>query len=150
ETYNADRLDAATDTITFAAGVRGYAFVDVKPRPTRHADTKTIDVVLQVNEGPRVYVERINIRNNTRTLDKVIRREIRLAEGDPYNRVLVDRSKARIKGLGFFKDVDIKEQPGTAPDRTILDVSVTEQPTGDVSLSFGFSSEATLAEFAIS
>ena len=149
ETYNADRIDAATETITFAAGTRGYAFVDVKPRAQRHADTKTIDVVLQVNEGPRVYIERINIRNNTRTLDKVIRREIRLAEGDPYNRVLVDRSKARIKSLGFFKDVEIKEQPGTAGDRTILDVAVTEQPTGEVSLSFGFSSDATLANLSI-
>lgn len=149
ETYNADRLDAASDTITFAAGTRGYAFVAVKPRMQRNTENRTIDVVLQVNEGPRVYVERINIRNNTRTLDKVIRREIRIAEGDPYNRVLVDRSKARIRGLGFFKEVEIKEQPGTAGDRTILDVAVTEQPTGEVSLSFGFSSETTLADLSI-
>jgi outer membrane protein insertion porin family len=149
EIYNADRIDSASDSITFVAGTLGYAFVDVKPRLRRRGNDKIIDIVLQVNEGPRVYVERINIRGNTRTLDKVVRREVRLAEGDPYNRVLVDRSKARIRGLGFFKDVDIKEQPGSAPDRTVLDVAVTEQPTGEVSLSFGFSSEATLADLSL-
>ena len=142
ETYSSDRLDAAKDTITFLAGTVGYAFVDVKPRASKRAGEKDVlDVVLQVNEGPRVYVERINIRGNTRTLDKVLRREIRVAEGDPYNRVLIDRSKTRLRALDFFKEVDIKEEPGTAPDRTILDVSVEEQPTGELSVGFGFSSE---------
>lgn len=149
EVYNADRIDQSVDTITFAAGAVGYAFVDVKPRYSRHADTKVMDVVLQVNEGPRVYVERINIRGNTRTLDKVVRREIRIAEGDPYNRIMVDRSKARIRGLGFFKDVEIKEQPGTAGDRTVLDVAVTEQPTGEVALSLGYTSETSLVDLSV-
>lgn len=149
EVYNADRIDQSIDTITFAAGAVGYAFVDVKPRYSRHQDTKVMDVVLQVNEGPRVYVERINIRGNTRTLDKIIRREIRIAEGDPYNRIMVDRSKARIRGLGFFKDVEIKEQPGTAGDRTVLDVAVTEQPTGEVALSLGYTSETSLIDLSI-
>jgi outer membrane protein insertion porin family len=149
EIYNADRIDSAIDTITFGAGVVGYAFVDVKQRLNKRADQRIMDVVLQVNEGPRVYVERINIRGNTRTLDKVVRREIRIAEGDPYNRVLVDRSRARIRGLGFFKEVEIKEQPGTAGDRTILDVAVTEQPTGEVALSLGYSSETSIIDLSI-
>ncbi|MFZ1990570.1 MAG: outer membrane protein assembly factor BamA, partial [Alphaproteobacteria bacterium] len=150
ETYNADSLDSAKDTITFLAGTVGYAFVDVKSRLTREPGKNVIDVVFEVNEGPRVYVERINIRGNTRTLDRVIRREIRMAEGDPYNRVLIDRSKQRLKALDFFKDVDIKNEPGTAPDRTILDVSVEEQPTGELSVGVGYSTDQFLGDVQIS
>ena len=149
ETYNSERVDAVGDSITFLAGTLGYAFVDVKPRMHRDAAKKIIDVTLQVNEGPRVYVERVNIRGNTRTLDRVIRREIRIAEGDPYNRILVDRSKSRLRGLGFFKDVEIKDQPGTAGDRTILDVAVTEQPTGEVAFSFGANSDTAIADLSL-
>lgn len=150
ETYNADLLDSSKDTITFLAGTVGYAFVDVKPRLTHEPGKNVIDVVFEVNEGPRVYVERINIRGNTRTLDRVIRREIRMAEGDPYNRVLIDRSKQRLKALDFFKDVDIKNEPGTAPDRTILDVSVEEQPTGELSVGVGYSTDQFLGDVEIS
>ncbi len=150
QTYNADLLDSAKDTITFLAGTVGYAFVDVKPRLTHEPGKNVIDVVFQVNEGPRVYVERINIRGNTRTLDRVIRREIRMAEGDPYNRVLIDRSKQRLKALGFFKNVDIKNEPGTAPDRTILDVSVEEQPTGELSVGVGYSTDQFIGDVQIS
>jgi outer membrane protein insertion porin family len=93
-----------------------------------------------VKEGPRVYVDRIDIVGNTRTLDYVIRREMNVSEGDAYNRVLVDRSKNQIKALGYFKDVEITETPGSAPDRTGLQVKVTEQPTGELSFSAGYSS----------
>ena len=96
--------------------------------------------MFEVNEGPRVYVDRINIKGNTRTLDKVIRREIRIAEGDAFNRVLVDRSKARVRSLGYFKEVEIEERPGSAPDRTELDVNVQEQSTGSLSVGVGISS----------
>jgi outer membrane protein insertion porin family len=99
--------------------------------------------VFEVNQGSRVYVEKINISGNSRTLDKVIRREFRLVEGDAFNRVLVDRSRTRIKALGYFKDVDIKPTPGSQPDRTILNVAVTEQSTGELSLGAGYSSTSS-------
>ncbi|MEM9014326.1 MAG: outer membrane protein assembly factor BamA [Pseudomonadota bacterium] len=140
QTFDAERMEKAVETITFATGATGYAFVDVQPRLTRHEESKTIDITFQVNEGPRVYVERINIKGNTRTLDKVIRREIRIAEGDAFNRVLVDRSKARVRSLGYFGEVEIEEKPGSAPDRTELDVSVEERSTGSFSVGVGVSS----------
>ena len=140
QVFNSEKIEDSVETITFATGSSGYAFVDVNPRLTRHEDTKTIDLTFEVNEGPRVYVERINIKGNVRTLDKIIRREVRLAEGDPFNRVLVDRSKSRVQSLGFFSAVEIEEKPGSAPDRTELDVSVEEQSTGSFSVGVGVSS----------
>lgn len=140
QVYDSERVEKAVEALTFATGSAGYAFVDVNPRLNRHADTNTIDITFEVNEGPRVYVDRINIKGNTRTLDKIIRREVRLAEGDAFNRVLVDRSKARIRSLGYFKDVNIEEKPGSAPDRTELDVTVDEQSTGSFSVGVGISS----------
>jgi outer membrane protein insertion porin family len=140
ETYNAEMIDKSVDALTFLAGEKGYAFVDIRPRVKRNREGKTVDVVFKIEEGPRVYVERINITGNTRTLDKVIRREIRLAEGDAFNRVLLNRSRSRIRGLGFFKTVEVTEEPGSAPDRTNLNFEVTEQSTGELSVSAGFSS----------
>jgi outer membrane protein insertion porin family len=138
--YNAELIDKSVDALTFLAGEKGYAFVDIRPRVKRNREDKTVDVVFKVEEGPRVYVERINITGNSRTLDKVIRREIRLAEGDAFNRVLLNRSRSRIRGLGFFKSVEVTEEPGSAPDRTNLNFEVTEQSTGELSVSAGFSS----------
>ena len=140
QTFNGERVEKSVESITFATGSLGYAFVDVSPRLDRNPETKTIDLTFQVNEGPRVYVDRINIKGNTRTLDKVIRRELRLAEGDAFNRVLVDRSKARINALQYFSQVEIEEKPGRGPDRTELDVSVQEQSTGAFSVGVGVSS----------
>ncbi|WP_297692616.1 outer membrane protein assembly factor BamA [Phenylobacterium sp.] len=140
EIYQDKKLEDSTDALTFAAGAAGFAFVDVRPRFTRHPETKTVDVIFDVKEGPRVYIDRIDIVGNTQTLDYVIRREMNVVEGDAYNRALVDRSKQQIKALGFFKDVDITETPGSAPDRTDLQVKVTEQPTGELSFSAGYSS----------
>jgi outer membrane protein insertion porin family len=138
--YQDEKIESATEALTFAAGAAGFAFVDIRPRYVPNKANKTVDVVFEVKEGPRVYVERIDIVGNVATLDPVIRRELRLVEGDAFNRVLVDRSKNQIRALGFFKDVDIEEVPGTAPDRTILRVKVTEQPTGELSFSAGYSS----------
>jgi outer membrane protein insertion porin family len=138
--YEDEKIQQATDALTFAAGAAGFAFVDVVPRYTANPKTHTVDVTFEIKEGPRVYVDRIDIIGNTQTLDPVIRREMLVAEGDAYNRVLVDRSKNMIKALGFFKDVDIKQTPGSAPDRTALQVKVTEQPTGELSFSAGYSS----------
>jgi outer membrane protein insertion porin family len=140
EVYQDEKIENATDALTFAAGAAGFAFVDVRPRYTASRDKKVVDVTFDVKEGPRVYVDRVDIVGNTATLDYVIRREMNLAEGDAYNRALVDRSKNQIRALGFFKDVDITEIPGSAPDRTGLQVKVEEQPTGELSFSAGYSS----------
>ena len=101
--------------------------------------TTTVDVTFDIQEGPRVYVERINISGNTRTLDKVIRREFRLAEGDAFNTAKVRRSQERLRNLGFFEKVDVSAAPGSAPDKTNLEVQVVEQSTGDISFGAGFS-----------
>ncbi|HZC16557.1 MAG TPA: outer membrane protein assembly factor BamA [Caulobacteraceae bacterium] len=138
--YEDEKIEQATDSLTFAAGAAGFAFVEVEPHYTANHATHTVDVTFDVKEGPRVYVERIDVVGNTQTLDYVIRRELLLSEGDAYNRVLVDRSKNDVKALGFFKDVDITQTPGSAPDRTVLQVKVTEQPTGELSFSAGYSS----------
>ncbi len=148
--FDSEKVESSIESITFATGSTGYAFVDVNPRLSRHADTNTMDITFEVNEGPRVYVERINIKGNTRTLDKVIRREVRIAEGDPFNRVLVDRSRARVRSLGFFSEVEVEEKPGSAPDRTELDVTVQEQATGSFSIGVGVSStENFIVDFSI-
>jgi len=139
-TYQDEAIEAATDALTFAAGAAGFAFVDVRPRYTPDRDKGVVDVTFQVAEGPRVYVDRIDIVGNTQTLDYVIRREMSVVEGDAYNRALVDRSKRQIRALGYFKEVDVTEVPGSAPDRTALQVKVEEQPTGELSFSAGYSS----------
>jgi outer membrane protein insertion porin family len=139
-TYNAELIDKSIDALTNNAGTKGYAFAEVHPRIKRDRENRKIEVVFDIEQGQRVYVEKININGNSRTLDKVIRREFRLVEGDAYNRVLVDRSRTRIKGLGFFKDVDIKAAPGSQPDRAILNVNLTEQSTGELQLGAGYSS----------
>jgi outer membrane protein insertion porin family len=142
--YNAELIQKAIDTLTNAAGTRGYAFAEVHPRIKRDHDAHIIGVILKIDQGPRVYVEKINITGNTRTLDKVVRREFRLVEGDAFNRVLVDRSRTRIRSLGIFKDVEIKQAPGSQPDRVALNVKVTEQSTGELSLGAGYSSTSSL------
>ena len=137
--YNADEVEKTITTLTDALGDKGYAFVDVQPRVERHRDTHTIDVTFDVKEGPRVYVERIDIIGNQRTLDYVLRREMRLVEGDAFNTSKVRRSKQRIQNLDFFKKVEVTNAPGSAPDRTVVTVEVEEQSTGELSLGGGFS-----------
>jgi len=140
ETYNADFIEDSVDNLTFFAGAAGYAFVDITPRVRRNREDHTVDLTFDVNEGPRVYIERINIVGNTRTLDRVIRREFRLSEGDAFNRVLVERSRARVRGLGFFESVEVTQEPGSLVDRTVLNVEVEERSTGEISFGLGFSS----------
>jgi outer membrane protein insertion porin family len=139
QVYEDQKIEAATDDLTFAAGAAGFAFVDVhptyKPDPVKH----TVDVEFDVKEGPRVYIGRIDVVGNTATLDRVIRRRMLVSEGDAYNRALVDRSKQNVRALGFFKDVDVTNSPSSQPDRTDLQVKVTEQPTGQLSFSAGYS-----------
>ena len=138
EWYNAEAVERSIAVLTDALGNRGYAFVEIRPEITRNRDAHTVDIVFRVQEGPRVYVERIDITGNIRTLDKVIRREFRLVEGDPFNTTRMQRSKERIQNLGFFKKVDVTNVPGSAPDRTVIVVDVEEQSTGELSLGLRF------------
>ncbi len=151
DVYNSELVEKTVEALTYYAGSHGYAFAEVKPRVKRDAQGRLINVVFVVEQGPRVYVERINIVGNTRTLDKVIRREFRLAEGDAYNKVLVDRSKTRIRALGYFKSVDIAEEPGSAPDKTVLNVGVEETTTGELQFGIGYSSqEGVVGDISVS
>ncbi|BCW89437.1 Outer membrane protein assembly factor BamA [Alphaproteobacteria bacterium SO-S41] len=151
DTYNAELIEKTVEALTYYAGSHGYAFAEIKPRVKRDPSGRLINVVFTIDQGPRVYVERINILGNTRTLDKVIRREFRLAEGDAYNKVLVDRSKTRIKGLGYFKDVQITEEKGSAPDKTVLNVAVAETTTGELQFGVGYSSqEGVVGDISVS
>lgn len=137
--YDADEVEKTVTSMADAVGSLGYAFVDVRPRISRNKDDLTVDVTFDVQEGPRVYVERINIQGNTRTLDKVIRREFRLAEGDAFSTAKVRRSQERLKNLGFFEKVDISASPGSSQDKTNLEVQVVEQSTGEISFGAGYS-----------
>jgi outer membrane protein insertion porin family len=138
--YESDKIESAVDALTFAAGSAGYAFVDIEPRYQANPETDTVDVTFNVREGQRVYVDRINVVGNTRTIDNVIRREMMLSEGDAFNRTLLQRSRNNLRGLGFFKDVTVEEARGSAPDRSVVNVTVQEQPTGELSVGAGFSS----------
>lgn len=138
--YESDKIESSVDALTFAAGSAGYAFVDINPTYRPNPETDTIDVTFNIAEGQRVYVERINVVGNTRTIDPVIRRELMLTEGDAFNRSLVERSRNNLRALGFFKEVEIEETQGSAPDRSVVNVTVEEQPTGELSVGAGFSS----------
>jgi len=142
--YSQEDVQKAIDALTNAAGTKGYAFAEVHPRLKRNPKTRTIDMGFEIVQGPRVYIEKINISGNTRTLDRIIRRQFRLQEGDAFNRVLIDRSRTRIRGLGFFKEVNVKNVPGSQPDRTNLTVDVVEQSTASLQVGLGYSSTTSL------
>lgn len=149
--YNAKMIDDTVEELTFAAGEFGYAFVDIRPKITRNKEERKIDVIYEIDEGPRVYVEKIDIVGNVRTLDRVIRREFRLAEGDAFNTAKLNRSRSRIRALNFFAEVEITQTPGVEPDRTILNVEVKEKSTGQLSFGVGFSSaDSAIADISIS
>jgi outer membrane protein insertion porin family len=148
--YNADAIDKTIEDMTIDIARRGYPFAVVRPRGERNFQAHTVDLVLFVEEGPHVYVERINIRGNTRTRDYVIRREFDLVEGDAFNRALIDRAERRLRNLNFFKSVKITNEPGSAPDRVIVNVDVEEQSTGEFSFSGGFSTaDGLLGEVSV-
>ncbi|MGE5478610.1 MAG: outer membrane protein assembly factor BamA [Bacteroidales bacterium] len=141
--YNADQVEDIVQKLTDALGTRGYAFVDVKPQVNRDRDNKTINITYDIQEGPRVYVERIDISGNVRTLDKVIRREFKLVEGDAFNTAKLRRSRQRVKDLNFFEKAEVTNVPSeTAPDRTVIKVDVQEKSTGEVSFGVGWSTTA--------
>jgi outer membrane protein insertion porin family len=150
QVYNASNIEKTVEKLTLKVADQGFAFARVRPNATRNAATKTMDLVYVIDEGARVYIERINIVGNTRTKDFVVRREFRLVEGDAYNPSMVDRAKKRLEGLGFFKTANVKRRPGSAQDRVILDVELVEQPTGELSFGAGFSTnEGVIGDVSI-
>ena len=151
EVYNAEAIEKSVENLAIEVARRGYPFAVVRPRGDRDQATHTINVVLTVEDGPRVYIERINVRGNSRTRDYVIRREFDIGEGDAFNRALVDRAERRLKNLNYFKTVKITNEPGSAPDRVVLNVDVEEIPTGEFSIAGGYSTASGwMAELSVS
>ena len=148
--YNAEAVEKTVEEMTIEVSKRGYAFAQVRPRGDRNFETRTVSLTYVVEQGARAYIERINVRGNTRTRDYVIRREFDISEGDAYNRVLVDRAERRLKNLNYFKTVKITSEPGSAADRVVLNVDVEEQSTGEFSIAGGYStSDGFLAEVSV-
>jgi len=151
DAFDGEAVGKAADAIAMAAGRRGFPFVDVHPNVNRDTAARITNVVFTVDDGPHRYIERINIHGNIATRDEVIRREFDVAEGDAYNRGLIDRAERRLKQLAPFKSVKIVADKGSTPDRVVLNVEVEEQRTGDLSFSGGYSTSAgIIGEISVS
>jgi outer membrane protein insertion porin family len=145
--FNGGALDKTTEILAIELSKLGFPFAQAVPRTTRDAAARRIDVAFTIDQGPRTYVERIEIHGNTRTRGYVIRREFDIAEGDAYNKSLIDRAERRLKNLNYFKTVKMTTKPGSAADRVVLDVEVAEQSTGDFNIAGGYSTtDGLLAE----
>ncbi len=142
--YNVKQVDRVVQRMTYQAGQAGYAFAEIRPQVTKNAQARTVDINFQLVEGNRVFIERIDISGNTRTLDRVIRRQFRVVEGDAFNTREIKDAEDRINGLGFFKTATVTPRPGTTEDQALIDVQVEEQPTGSLSLGGAFSSSEGL------
>ncbi|MCP4380442.1 MAG: outer membrane protein assembly factor BamA [Hyphomicrobiales bacterium] len=147
--FNSTLVEQSVEDLTLAMSRAGHAFVQVRPRGDRDYANQTISITFLIDEGPRLYVERIEIYGNTKTRDYVIRREFSFAEGDPYNRVLVDKAERQLRNLGFFKIVQIFTEPGSAPDRVIVIVRVEEESTGEFSVGVGVDAAGLIAEVSL-
>ena len=141
DVYNAGEIEDTVQALTETIEERGFAFVDVQPSVERDRDASAISVTYDVGEGSRVYVERVEITGNVRTLDRVIRRNVRVVEGDAFNAAKIRRSRQLIENLGFFASIDIKNRPGSAADRRVLNIDVNEKSTGELTFGAGFSSD---------
>ncbi len=148
--YSATDLQRTVEEMAQEATSQGYSFADVRARLDRDATGHTFTVTYLVDEGPRVYVERVNITGNTKTRDFVIRRELEFAEGDPFNRSMVVRGRSAIEGLGFFSSVDVSTEAGSSGDKVVINIAVTEQSTGDYGATAGYSTtEGVLGEISL-
>src|SRR5664280_884229 len=148
--YNADLVEKSVEAMTIEAAKHGYAFASVRPRGDRDFEKKVINLIFVVEEGTRAYIERINVIGNVSTSDYVIRREFDISEGDAYNRALIDRAERRLKNLNYFKTVKITNEPGSAPDRVVVNVNVEEMSTGEFSIAGGYSTaDGFLAEVSV-
>lgn len=150
EWYNGDKIEESITALTDRLGDLQYAFVDIDPLLERNQEDQTIDLVFELKETPRVFVERIDIVGNYSTLDKVIRREMLLVEGDPFNISKIRRSEQRVKDLGYFLEATVKTAEGSNRDQTVVTVEVEEQPTGEIQLGAGYSTtDGALLDFSI-
>ena len=137
--YDASKVDKSVENLTLEASRQGFVFAKVNPEIKRNDGESSLNITYNIVEGPRTYIERIDIVGNFRTEDEVIRRELRLFEGDAFNRVLIDRARRRLTGLDFFEKIDFREEEGSAPDKLVLVVEVQEKSTGSINFSVGFS-----------
>ena len=137
--YNAEAVEKSVQNLTANVARQGNPFALARPVGARDPSTRTISLTYVVEEAPRIYIERINVRGNSRTRDYVIRREFELGEGDAYNQVLIDRAERRLNNLGYFKQVRVSNEPGSSADRVIVNVDVEDQSTGAFSISGGYS-----------
>ncbi len=138
QVYSAEAVEDTLVNLTNAVASQGYAFAQVTPRGDRDFNANTIGIDYVIDEGPRAYVERIEIRGNTKTRDYVIRREFDVSEGDAFNQVLIQRARQRLEALRFFERVNVSTAPGSQPDRVIVVVQVAEQSTGEFSIGGGY------------
>lgn len=141
DTYDGEAVDRIAQALTQEAQNRGFAFAEVRPQVKRDREKHQISLAFDIAEGPRTYVERIDINGNVRTMDKVIRREFRLAEGDALNTALIRRSRQRIQDLDYFNNVTITPTPGSAPDKTVLNTQIEERSTGELTFGGGYSTD---------
>lgn len=139
DTFSSAKTEKSMTKLAEAIGAKGYAFADIQPIIKKNPETKTIDVTFEINEGQRVYVERIDVVGNDRTRDEVIRREIRVQEGDPYNAIYLKRAEKDLQDLDYFKKSEVIVEPGSAPDKAHVTVKVEEKSTGEMGLSGGWS-----------
>ncbi len=142
EIYDAGEVEDIANDLTDLAGEKGFAFVQVRPRADKDTEALVIDITFELSEGSRIFVERIDIEGNTATLDRVIRREIELVEGDPFDARKIRRTRSAIRGLGYFERVEVEVEEGSEEDRAVLKVRVEEQSTGSINFGVGFSSGA--------
>jgi outer membrane protein insertion porin family len=150
EVFRGELIEDSIDAMTYVAGTVGYANVDITPVVERDRENRVVNITFEVNEGPRVFIERIDVVGNTRTVDRVIRREMRVNEGDAFNRVLLDRSRQRIQSLGYFREVTVEDADGSQPDRSVVTVTVQEESTGELAFAAGYSStESFLFDISI-
>ncbi len=148
--YDAEEVKNSVQKITDQLGDLQYAFVDVRPDIRKDRENKKITIAFTINETPRVFVERVNVNGNIRTLDKVVRREMEIVEGDPFNRSKLAKSERNIKNLDFFEVVNVDVSQGSAPDKTVVDINVQEKSTGELSIGAGFSTaDGPLADLRI-
>ncbi len=141
EVYNASKVDKTIDNLIFLAGQEGFAFVNVTPIPRKNVEDRTIDILYEIEEGARVYVERIEIEGNSRTLDRVLRREFKIAEGDAFNIREIRNAENRLRALGFFSSVEVTFERGSADDRAVIRVTVVETLTGSITFGVGYGTD---------
>ncbi len=144
DTYDANKVDKTVENLTLEASRQGFVFAKVEPKVDREPSANKVNLTYQISEGPRTYIERIDIIGNDRTRDEVIRRELRLFEGDAYNKILVERARRRLTSLDLFEKIDMNEREGSAPDKVVLVIDVSEKSTGSLSFSVGYSSVETV------